>query len=514
MSTARPLRHVIRSLGTPTVTVVGDLLLDRYVFGSVGRVSPEAPVHVLNVESEDERPGGAGSVAAMLGGLGVHCRLVGTVGDDDDGDTLLALLQAWGADVSGVIRVSGRRTVVKTRMVARNSQSHQQVLRVDHEDTTPLSKARERELAKEVRRAVKGCDALVLSDYAKGVLSDTVLDAGFKAAKRAKIHAIVDPKRQDFRDYRGATLITPNRMETQRALNVTLDDPASVEKAGRRLLRSVGLDAALITLDRDGMALVSRGNPTVYIPTQPREVFDVTGAGDMVIAALATALAGGATAEEAARLANVAGGVEVTHFGVVPVTRDELLEAVHAVGDDPGSKVLRIAALREVLRARKARGERVVLTNGCFDVLHVGHIRYLRAARANGDLLVVGLNSDASVKRLKGKGRPVVPFEERAEMLAALDCVDFVVGFGQDTPARLVPAVDPDVLVKGEDWREKGVVGREWVEAHGGRVVLAPLVPGRSTTSILDRIRDADGPAAGKSKPRRKAAGGSRRKRS
>ena len=235
--------------------------------------------------------------------------------------------------------------------------------------------------------------------------------------------------------------------------------------------------------------LVPREGPPVHVASVPREVFDVTGAGDMVIAAAAAALASGATLEEAARLANVAAGIEVARFGVVPVTRDEILEAVHAPGSDTARKVLPLPALREALRARRARGERIVLTNGCFDLLHVGHLRYLAAARAEGDLLVVGLNSDASVRRLKGRGRPVVPFGERAETLAGLSCVDFVVGFGQDTPERLVKAVDPHVLVKGEDWRTKGVVGRAHVEARGGRVVLARMVPGRSTTALMERIR-------------------------
>jgi D-beta-D-heptose 7-phosphate kinase/D-beta-D-heptose 1-phosphate adenosyltransferase len=237
------------------------------------------------------------------------------------------------------------------------------------------------------------------------------------------------------------------------------------------------------------MVLVPGRGPAVHVPTRPREIFDVTGAGDMVIAAAAVALASGASLEEAARLANVAAGIEVARFGAVPVSRDEILEAVHDPGGDGARKVLDLPALREALRARRARGEKVVLTNGCFDLLHVGHLRYLAGARAEGDLLVVGLNSDRSVRRLKGRGRPLVPFRERAEALAALSCVDFVVGFGEDTPARLVRSVDPHVLVKGEDWRTRGVVGRDWVESRGGRVVLARLVPGRSTSALLERIR-------------------------
>jgi D-beta-D-heptose 7-phosphate kinase/D-beta-D-heptose 1-phosphate adenosyltransferase len=471
------------------VAVVGDLLLDRYVVGAVGRISPEAPVHVLRVEREDERPGGAGSVAAMVGGLGARCRVVGFRGEDGAGDRLVRLLRDSGATTTGVLRFRGRPTTVKSRVVARNAAGFQQVLRVDREEDAPLRPAEARALAAAARAALRGADAVVLSDYAKGALPDVVLAAVLREARRRRIPALVDPKRADFRAYRGASLLTPNRAETERALGMRIRTPADAERAGRRLVRELRLDAALLTLDRDGMVLVPRVGPAVHVPTEPREVFDVTGAGDMVIAAAAVALGAGASAEEAARLANVAAGIEVARFGAVPVARDEILEAVHAHGGDPARKVLALPALREALRARRARGGKIVLTNGCFDLLHVGHLRYLAGARAEGDLLVVGLNSDPSVRRMKGRGRPVMPFRERAEMLASLACVDFVVGFGEDTPARLVRAVDPHVLVKGEDWRAKGVVGREWVESRGGRVVLARLTPGKSTTGILERVR-------------------------
>jgi D-beta-D-heptose 7-phosphate kinase/D-beta-D-heptose 1-phosphate adenosyltransferase len=471
------------------VAVVGDLILDRYLLGSVGRVSPEAPVHVVRVEDEEERPGGAGSVAALVTGLGARCRVAGAVGTDGSGERLAALLRAAGAGVGGLVRLRGRPTTVKTRVVARNASGRQQILRVDRESDAPLGPGEARALAAAARRALRGADAVVLSDYAKGALPDAVLAAVLREARRRGIPALVDPKRADFRAYRGATILTPNRAETERATGLPIRTLADAERAGRALARDLRLRAALVTLDRDGMMLVPRRGAAVHVPTEPREVFDVTGAGDMVIAAAAAALASGATDEEAARLANLAAGIEVARFGVAPVSRDELLEAVHAHGGDPSRKVLALPALRDALRARRARGDRIVLTNGCFDLLHAGHLRYLSGARDEGDLLVVGLNSDPSVRRLKGPGRPVVPWRERAAMLASLSCVDFVVGFREDTPERLVRAVDPHVLVKGEDWRTKGVVGREWVESRGGRVVLARLVPGRSTTSLLDRIR-------------------------
>ena len=489
MKGPRPAAAVVRALRRPRVAVVGDLILDRYIFGTVGRVSPEAPVHVLLAGREEERPGGAGSVASLVAGLGGRVRIVGVRGEDGSGDRLVALLRAAGVDAKGVRKVRGRTTTVKTRIVARNASGLQQVLRVDREVDAPLRPAEARALAAAARRALRGADAVVLSDYAKGALPDAVLAAVVGEARRRGIPALVDPKRADFRAYAGAAVVTPNRAETERAAGFQVRTLADAERAGRRLAESLRLQAVLVTLDRDGMMLVPRKGPAVHVPTEPREVFDVTGAGDMVIAAMAVALGSGASLEEAARLANTAAGIEVARFGVVPVSRDEVLEAVHAHGGDPSRKVLGPAALRDALRARRARGERIVLTNGCFDLLHAGHLRYLAAARAEGDLLVIGLNSDASVRRLKGKGRPVVAWRERAEMLASLSCVDFVVGFGEDTPERLVRAVDPHVLVKGEDWRTKGVVGRKWVESRGGRVVLARLVAGKSTTGLLERIR-------------------------
>ena len=489
MRPPRPLPEVVRSIRRPVVAVVGDLLLDRYLFGSVGRVSPEAPVHVLREEREEERPGGAGSVAAMAAGLGARCRVVGLLGEDGAGRRLRDLLRAAGADARGVLRVAGRPTTVKTRLVASNAAGHQQVLRVDREESAPPPARDLRSLAAAARAAIRGADAVVLSDYAKGALPDGVLRAVLAEARRRRVPVLVDPKRADFRAYRGARLVTPNRAETERASGARVRTVADAVAAGRGLARTHRFGAVLVTLDRDGMVLVPREGPAVHVPTAPREVFDVTGAGDMVIAATAAALASGASLEEAARLANVAAGVEVARFGAVPVSRDEVLEAVHDPGGDAARKVLPLPALREALRARRARGESVVLTNGCFDLLHAGHARYLAAARSEGDLLVVGLNSDASVRRLKGPGRPVSPFRERAEVLASLSCVDFVVEFREDTPERLVRSVDPQVLVKGEDWRTKGVVGRRWVESRGGRVVLARLVPGKSTTAILRRIR-------------------------
>jgi D-beta-D-heptose 7-phosphate kinase/D-beta-D-heptose 1-phosphate adenosyltransferase len=302
---------------------------------------------------------------------------------------------------------------------------------------------------------------------------------------------VVDPKGVRYDRYRGATVLTPNRSETFEATGVRVTDPASAERAATALLRDAGLDAALITLDRDGMYLKVGDAPGASIPTTPREVFDVTGAGDMVVAVLAVALAGGATLPEAAALANVAAGLEVERVGVVPVTREEIAARLATGLDAAALKRVPRAEVAAFVARHRAAGRRIVFTNGCFDVLHAGHVRFLAAARAEGDVLVLGLNDDASVRRLKGAGRPVHPLADRAEVLAALSTVDAVVAFAEDTPERLIAEVQPDVLVKGADWARRGVVGRDVVEARGGRVVLVPLLEGRSTSATIERIREA-----------------------
>jgi D-beta-D-heptose 7-phosphate kinase/D-beta-D-heptose 1-phosphate adenosyltransferase len=484
------LAQLVRELGRPTVVVFGDAMLDRYVFGGISRISPEAPIQILRVEREEERPGGAASVAADLAVLGAHVRLVAPAGDDDAGRALAALLAGAGIDAKGVVTAKGRPTTLKTRMVARGL-SHsvsQQVLRVDREETGPLRAADEKRLVARVRQALRGAGALVMSDYAKGAVSETTARAVIAEARRARVAVVVDPKGRDYARYRGATVITPNRKETLDATGIAPTGAAGAEAAGRRLLELTGVDAAVITLDKDGIAIVPKGGSVELVPTTPREVYDVTGAGDVVAAVLGIALADGRTVQEAVHLANVAAGVEVGKVGATPVSREEIL---HALGAEhaPVHRVVDCATLRRELAGMRAAGRKVVFTNGCFDILHAGHARYLHEARSHGDVLVVGLNSDASVRRLKGEGRPVVPQSDRAEVLASLDSVDYVVVFDEDTPEDLIRSVEPDVLVKGEDWKDKGVAGREFVESRGGKFVLVKLLAGRSTSKVVEKIR-------------------------
>lgn len=484
------LARTVRELGSPVVVVVGDAMLDRYLFGETSRISPEAPIPVVRVLRDEERAGGAASVAMNARALGARVRMVGYQGTDAAGSSLRRLLEVAGIDTSAIVAVPGRPTTQKTRVVAegRSHRNRQQVVRVDHEDTTDYPADAEAHLMAAYEKVLAGADAVIVSDYAKGVLSPRVTRFVIDRARDVGVPVLVDPKGSDYARYRGATIVTPNRPETAQATGIEPRDRESTFAAGRRLLELTGVEAAVVTLDKDGIAIVTRAGQEEIVPTTPREVYDVTGAGDVVIATLGVALGDKLPLSCAVHLANVAAGVEVSKVGAVPVTRDEILEALGET-QPASNRVVPLATLVEDLAEVRRSGRSVVFTNGCFDVLHAGHVRYLAAARREGDVLVVGLNSDASVRRLKGEGRPVNGQDDRAEVLAALASVNYVVVFDDDTPLETIRSVQPDVLVKGEDWRDKGVVGREVVEARGGRVVLAPLVPGRSTTSIVEKIR-------------------------
>ncbi len=488
------LLDLLASLGSPAVVVVGDAMLDRYVFGEVSRISPEAPIPVVKVLREEERAGGAASVAMNARALGAKVRLVAFTGDDEAAVALRRVLGDAGVDTSALVAVRGRPTTLKTRIVAAGKahRNVQQVVRVDREDAAGFSADDDARLVAAFDAALRGAQAVIVSDYAKGVVSPATVRHVIAKAKATGIPVVVDPKGTDYGRYAGATLVTPNRPETALATGIEPRDRESILAAGRRLLDVAGVDAAVVTLDKDGMAVVTRDGREEMVPTTPREVYDVTGAGDVVIATLGVALGDGIALSDAVHLANVAAGVEVGKVGAVPVTRDEIAAAALA-GRAAMHSVIAAEDLAKELPKLRAAGKRIVFTNGCFDVLHAGHVRYLEFARREGDVLVVGLNSDASVRRLKGEGRPVNRQEDRAEVLAGLGAVSFVVVFDEDTPADLIRAVQPDVLVKGEDWKDKGVVGRDVVEARGGRVVLAPLLEGRSSTAIIAKIR---GPGA------------------
>jgi D-beta-D-heptose 7-phosphate kinase/D-beta-D-heptose 1-phosphate adenosyltransferase len=483
----RELLSVLGRLGRPRVLIVGDLILDRYVTGDVARISPEAPIPVLAARSSQTQLGGAGNVAANLRAMEAEVDLFGVIGEDERGERLLELLASIGIDRANVVSCADRPTTEKTRMVS----GVQQILRVDWEEVRPIGDASEARLFERLQGCLATADAVVLSDYGKGVLSPAFLRRTIEAGRARGIPVLVDPKVADWTRYRGATLVTPNRKEAEEALGRRIPSLEDLPRAAEELRARTGLDAVVITLGADGMYFRSAAGEG-RIATVARAVFDVTGAGDTVIAHLALALADGRSLAEGVHLANHAAGIVVGRRGAAAVTREELRAALGERRTRAGA-VLERSEIPALVAEWRAEGRRIVFTNGCFDILHAGHVAYLRAARARGDVLIVGLNDDASVRRLKGEGRPINPVGDRATVLAALAMVDAVVPFGEDTPEALVEEITPDVLVKGEDWEDKGVVGREWVESHGGEVFLAPLLPGRSTSAIARKLGGCSG---------------------
>ncbi len=484
------LIELVQQLGRPHVLVLGDLMLDRYVWGDAERISQEAPVILLHADKREERLGGASSVATMLRALGAEVSLVGVVGPDADGGRVRQVLADLGIEHDGVVTDTGRPTTVKERYIGRAQHKHpQQMLRVDYETREPVSAAVATQLTEALGRQLERADVVLISDYDKGVCTEPVLRRAVEAARRRSVRVLADPIRgRDYGKYRGCSTMTPNRLEAGVATGRVLSNPAEALDAADQLRAELDMEAAIVTLDKDGMALSHGDGRRQVFPTRPRQVYDITGAGDMVLSVLGMALAAGADYDPAIRLANVAGGLEVEKIGVATVTRDEILNDLLRAGPAGNQKVLPRAELAQELQSRRKLGQRVVFTNGCFDVLHAGHVQYLQEARAQGDVLVVGLNSDDSVRALKGPGRPVHPEEARATVLAALQAVDFVTVFAEPTPAALIHAVRPDVLVKGADYRKEDVVGAAFVESYGGRVHLAPLREGYSTTRSLQKL--------------------------
>jgi D-beta-D-heptose 7-phosphate kinase/D-beta-D-heptose 1-phosphate adenosyltransferase len=479
------LERLVATLGHPRVLIIGDLILDQYVTGDVARISPEAPIPILTARRTEERLGGACNVAANLVAMQAEVDIVGVLGNDGWGRKLRALLEEQKVETAGCVLDPSRPTIQKTRMM---SGSHQ-MLRVDNEDPRPISGATLEAVLKILPERVRRAQAVVLSDYGKGLLTPEVIRCAIDHARAAGVPLLVDPKGEDYRRYRGATLITPNRKEAEQALGHRLPRLEDVQQGAQELLKLAELDAAVITLGSEGIYYASKSGQTGHVPARARAVFDVTGAGDTVIAQLGFYFAAGVELGTAVFLANQAAALVVARLGTHAVDRSELCAALEEKHAHEG-KVLRTSdELDRQLAAWRKEGQRIAFTNGCFDVLHVGHVSYLRFAKGYGDVLIVGVNDDASVRRLKGQSRPVNPLADRMEVLAALEMVDAVCSFAEDTPKTIVERVTPNVLVKGADWAEKGVVGREWVEAHGGQVVLAPLVAGKSTSGILERVK-------------------------
>lgn len=485
MTEKSDLAAMVERLASGRVLCAGDVMLDRYVYGDVERISPEAPIPVLRVEAEMPVLGGAGNVARNVGALGGFVRLLAVIGSDDSGAEVRTLLEREERVAPALFVDESRRTTIKTRYIA----ARQQVLRADRESDGDVSNGIRAALLGLAAKEARDCGVVVLSDYGKGVLTPDSIRGLIAAAKSAGRPVIIDPKGRDFSRYRGATVITPNRRELAEATGMPVDSDDAIVAAARRVIETCGIESILVTRSEEGMTLVPGRASVLHVPAEAREVFDVSGAGDTAVATLAVAMAAGISLADAVRLANAAAGIVVGKVGTAVVHADELMAVLHTqdllAGED---KVVTAASARDRVEGWRRQGLRIGFTNGCFDLLHPGHVSLLSQAKATCDRLVVGLNSDASVKRLKGDGRPVQSEAARSQILASLATVDLVVVFNEDTPLSLIETLHPDVLVKGADYRPDQVVGAELVRKYGGKVVLADLVEGHSTTATIARM--------------------------
>jgi D-beta-D-heptose 7-phosphate kinase/D-beta-D-heptose 1-phosphate adenosyltransferase len=465
------------------ILVIGDVMLDRSVWGEVDRISPEAPVPVLRSVRTTNAPGGAANVAMNLVGLGVKVTQAGFWGNDGEMRELSALLSASGVDCSGMV-MSGHATISKTRIVSRN----QQLLRLDVENAEPRPAEEQQQLMERSIAAIGAVDAVILSDYAKGALSSELCRAVIGEARKRRIPVLVDPKGRDFDKYAGANTICPNLQELALATGIDRRNLGELLSAAQGLVSRFGIDYMTLTMSEKGMRILYPDS-FLHFPTRAREVFDVTGAGDTVVATLAAALAAGLDAEAAVTLANLAAGIVVAKAGTSPISRNELVAEFTASTQMRGpDKILDLDRLLIRLAEWRANGDRIVFTNGCFDILHVGHITLLEQCRDFGDKVIIGLNSDASVQKLKGPSRPVVGETERARVLAALGSTDAVIIFDETTPLDLILSLRPDVLVKGGDYIASTIVGAEEVMSWGGRVEIVPTVDGVSTTNTIQKM--------------------------
>jgi D-beta-D-heptose 7-phosphate kinase/D-beta-D-heptose 1-phosphate adenosyltransferase len=485
-----PMYRLLDGFHAARVLVLGDVMLDRFVYGSVERISPEAPIPVVNVERFLDMPGGAANVARNIASMGARVALLGVVGVDASADDLLTQLAASPSIEARLVRDASRPTSVKTRYVA----DGQQVMRADRESRLALSPQVEQRLLREYSAALGDAQVIVLSDYAKGVLSDSVTRAAIDIARSAGKMLIVDPKSKDFGRYKGASILTPNRLELQQACGQECVADEQVVEGARSIVDKGVCDAMIVTRGKEGMSVVQSVDAPVHLSTAARQVFDVSGAGDTVVAAVALGLAVGASIVDAAALANIAAGIVVGKRGTATVTPGEIMASLKPLqGHADSQKIFALETVLQLARGWRESGLRIAFTNGCFDLLHPGHISLLDQARRSADRLIVGLNADLSIRRLKGPNRPVQSEAARATVLASMKSVDAVVIFAEDTPINLIEALEPDVLVKGADYTRDTVVGADIVMRYGGKVVLAALVLGHSTTETVRRIAGSAG---------------------
>ncbi|MCG9631946.1 MULTISPECIES: bifunctional D-glycero-beta-D-manno-heptose-7-phosphate kinase/D-glycero-beta-D-manno-heptose 1-phosphate adenylyltransferase HldE [Vibrio] len=476
------MKPILPDYSQSGVLIVGDVMLDRYWYGPTGRISPEAPVPVVKVENNEERPGGAANVAMNIASLGGHAHIVGLTGKDEPAQVLKNTLSALKVNCD-FVELEDYPTITKLRVMSRG----QQLIRLDFEDK--FENTDPELVLSRMEQALPNVRSVILSDYAKGALEH--VQSFIQKARSANVPVFIDPKGADFERYRGATLLTPNMAEFELVAGKVKSEEELVAK-GLALIEEFDFDALLVTRSEHGMTLLRKGQEPFHLPTQAKEVYDVTGAGDTVISVLAASVAAGKPLDEACALANAAAGVVVGKLGTSTLSMIELAEAVHG-SQDTDYGVISEAALIEAVKRARAKGEKVVMTNGCFDILHAGHVSYMNHAAELGDRLIVAVNTDESVKRLKGPGRPVNPTDRRMAVLAGLGAVDWVVPFSEDTPQRLISEVLPSILVKGGDYKPEEIAGGAEVIAAGGEVKVLNFEDGCSTTEIIEAIKGGRG---------------------
>lgn len=479
------LKDALKKLPDLRIAVIGDLVLDHYLWGDTSRISQEAPVGIVKINDETCFPGAAGNVAKNITSLGARVFLCGVAGKDDKGRTLLDALKQYHINADGILISGSRKTTSKSRIIS----AGQQMLRVDREDDAPLGKEEEQALLKKLtalfRKKIHG---IVISDYAKGVLTPAVIRRIMEHAKRRDIPVITDPKAQAYSRYRGTDIIKPNRKEAELATGISTSTQKGLISACRKIKSDTRCRYVVVSLGSQGLFIFSGRGKGVHLPARTREVFDVSGAGDTVVSVILLCLCSGMTLQASCETANTAAGIVVGKIGAASVSPEELLEATLVDHSPAGKMMSNDDAVRFAAQARSS-GKRVVFTNGCFDLIHAGHIKYLQAARKLGDYLIVAINSDRSIRAIKGKDRPFIREHNRAHVIASLECVDCVTVFDRETPTFLIRDLRPDLLVKGGDYTVDQVVGKEVVEAYGGEVTVVPPVPGLSTTSIAETIK-------------------------
>ncbi len=470
------------------ILVVGDVMLDVYLFGDANRISPEAPVPILKVSGENLSLGGAANVANNLRSLGASVEIFGVVGRDAGGENLKALLKQIKIDSSGIISDSKTTTTTKKRLIAEN----QQIARIDIEEASPIADELKDRIIESISNSValNKPDGIIISDYAKGVITKELSNEIIQLARRNEIFVCVDPKGRDFDKYKGANVITPNQKETEDLCGFQIEDYSSLKRAVEIVVNQTGVEGILITRGKDGISFYFKGTHEIKtVHSDAREVFDVTGAGDTVVSSFTLSYLASRSWEDSVRIANYSAGIVVGRIGTSTVTRKELEERLKNGKNQTGNKISSRALLSNAISQLKHEGKRIVFTNGCFDLLHIGHLQLLKQAKALGDILVVGVNNDESVKKLKGNERPLTGESSRANIVAALDCVDYVSVFEEDTPLELIKALKPDIIVKGGDYSIETVVGRDFVESYGGTVCIVPLLEEISTSQLIDKIR-------------------------